>query len=51
MSTILDKMSLVGSDKAGMFHIDKELDGMATATLAAVQQATAVFVTKAVEYF
>ncbi len=36
MSTILDKMSLVGSDKAGMFHIDKELDGMATATLAAV---------------
>ncbi len=31
-STILDKMKLVGTDKAGMFHIDKELDGMAAAT-------------------
>lgn len=31
MSTILDKISLVGSDKAGMFHIDKELETMATA--------------------
>jgi len=29
-STILDKMKLVGTDKAGMFHIDKELDEMAT---------------------
>ena len=28
-STILDKIKLVGNDKAGMFHIDKELDGMA----------------------
>jgi len=28
-STILDKISLVGADKAGMFHIDKELEGMA----------------------
>jgi len=31
MRTILDKISLVGMDKAGMFHIDKELEGMATA--------------------
>jgi len=31
MSTILDKISLVGTDKAGMFHIDKELEGMAAA--------------------
>jgi ferritin len=31
MSTILDKISLVGSDKAGMFHIDKELETMAAA--------------------
>ena len=30
-STILDKMKLVGSDKAGMFHMDKELEGMAAA--------------------
>ena len=30
-STILDKIKLVGADKAGMFHIDKELDGMAAA--------------------
>ncbi|MCF6172071.1 MAG: ferritin [Bacteroidales bacterium] len=29
MRTILDKISLVGQDKAGMFHIDKELEGMA----------------------
>lgn len=28
-STILDKIKLVGADKAGMFHIDKELEGMA----------------------
>lgn len=31
MSTILDKISLVGSDKSGMFHIDKELSSMAAA--------------------
>jgi len=29
-NTILDKIKLVGTDKAGMFHIDKDLDGMAT---------------------
>jgi ferritin len=28
-STILDRIKLVGNDKAGMFHIDKELEGMA----------------------
>ena len=28
-STILDRIKLVGEDKAGMFHIDKELEGMA----------------------
>jgi len=28
-NTILDKIKLVGTDKAGMFHIDKELEGMA----------------------
>ena len=28
-NTILDKIKLVGADKAGMFHIDKELEGMA----------------------
>lgn len=27
--TILDKINLVGDDKAGMFHIDKELETMA----------------------
>ena len=26
--TILDKIKLLGNDKAGMFHIDKELEGM-----------------------
>lgn len=26
--TILDKIKLVGNDKAGMFHVDKELEGM-----------------------
>jgi len=31
MRTILDKISLVGTDKAGMFHIDKELDAMTAA--------------------
>ncbi|MBC8320977.1 MAG: ferritin [Bacteroidetes bacterium] len=30
-NNILDKIKLVGTDKAGMFHIDKELDGMAVA--------------------
>lgn len=35
MSIILDKISLVGTDKAGMFHIDKELEGMAVPTAAA----------------
>ena len=34
-NTILDKIKLVGADKAGMFHIDKELDGMAVAPPAA----------------
>lgn len=29
--TILDKINLVGDDKAGMFHIDKELESMAAA--------------------
>lgn len=33
-NTILDKIQLVGSDKSGMFHIDKELDGMTTGTAA-----------------
>lgn len=28
---ILDRMKLVGEDKAGMFHIDKELEAMAAA--------------------
>lgn len=27
-NTILDKIKLVGADKAGMFHVDKELEGM-----------------------
>jgi len=31
-STILDKMKLIGGDKAGMFHMDKELEGMAAGT-------------------
>lgn len=31
MSTILDKINLVGDDKAGYFHIDKELEAMAAA--------------------
>ncbi len=35
-NTILDKIKLVGTDKAGMFHIDKELDGMAVAPAPAV---------------
>lgn len=36
-STILDKIKLVGADKAGMFHIDKELDGMAVAPAPAAE--------------
>jgi len=32
---ILDKMNLVGEDKAGMFHIDKELQAMAAAKVVA----------------
>lgn len=35
-NTILDKIKLVGADKAGMFHIDKELEGMAVAPPAAI---------------
>ncbi len=35
-NTILDKIKLVGDDKAGMFHVDKELDGMSVAPPAAV---------------
>ncbi len=31
-NTILDKIKLVGADKAGMFHIDKDLDAMAAPT-------------------
>ena len=31
MSTIVDKINLVGNDKAGYFHIDKELEAMAAA--------------------
>ena len=35
-NTILDKIKLVGADKAGMFHVDKELEGMAVAPAPAV---------------
>ena len=28
MKTILDRITLAGKDSSGMFHIDKELDGM-----------------------
>lgn len=31
-NTILDKIKLIGPGNAGLFHIDKELDGMTTAT-------------------
>ena len=31
MSTINDKIKMVGNDKAGYFHIDKELEAMAAA--------------------
>ena len=34
MRTILDKIKLVGKDKAGMFHIDKELEAMAQSNAA-----------------
>ena len=33
-NTVLDKIKLVGTDKAGMFHIDKELEGMSIAPAA-----------------
>ena len=36
-NTILDKMKLVGADKAGMFHIDKELEGMTGGELPAAE--------------
>lgn len=36
-NTILDKIQLVGSDKSGMFHIDKELDGMTGGTAATAE--------------
>jgi ferritin len=35
VNSVLDKMNLVGNDKAGLFHIDKELGGMAVAEAAA----------------
>ena len=35
MRTILDKIKLVGGDKAGMFHIDKELEGMSQSSTGA----------------
>lgn len=34
--SILDKMNLVGDDKAGLFHIDKELNALAAAKAAPV---------------
>lgn len=34
--SILDKMNLVGDDKAGLFHIDKELEALAAAKAAPV---------------
>lgn len=34
--SILDKMNLVGDDKAGLFHIDKELDALAAVKAAPV---------------
>ena len=36
-NTILDKMKLVGKDQAGMFHLDKELEGMATGAAPAAE--------------
>ncbi len=41
MKTILDKISLVGEDKAGMFHIDKELAAMTAAAPTPGASATA----------
>ena len=41
MKTILDKISLVGDDKGGMFHIDKELAAMTAAAPAPGASATA----------
>ncbi len=41
MKTILDKISLVGDDKAGMFHIDKELAAMTAAAPSPGAPATA----------
>lgn len=35
MSTIIDKIHMVGNDKAGYFHIDKELEAMTVARQAA----------------
>ena len=35
MNSILDKMELAGADKVGLFHIDKELGGIAAAEAAA----------------
>jgi len=35
VNSILDKMSLAGNEKSGLFHIDKELGGLATAKPAA----------------
>jgi len=34
VNSILDKMELAGKEKSGLFHIDKELAGMATASAA-----------------
>jgi ferritin len=36
MSTIIDKIHMVGNDKAGYFHIDKELESMAAARPGAI---------------
>jgi ferritin len=35
VSSILDKMKLAGNEKSGLFHIDKELAGLAAADSAA----------------
>jgi ferritin len=34
-NTVLDKIKLVGTDHSGLFHIDKELEGMAAGEAAA----------------
>lgn len=36
-NTILDKIKLAGTDKSGMFHIDKELEGMTTGSAPAAE--------------